>query len=115
MIAVATSLLQRALKVGALPTTKTEWLGFTIGLVIGLVLDFVGWWAFWPASFDRYVTAPARRLLSTGNTSGDGQGDDDPDGGGFAMWVWCPTCDTYVVDTEQCCRCCDAYDAKAAA
>jgi hypothetical protein len=115
MIATATALLQRALNVGVLPTTKTQWLAFTIGFAIGIILDFVGWWSLWPTSFDRCVTVPARRLLTNTSAGNEDQGDDDdPDPGGFAMWVWCPTCDTYRADTEECCRC-DAYDEKAAA
>jgi hypothetical protein len=106
MIAVATSLLQRALETGVLPTTKTEWVAFTISFVIGVALDFVGWWAFWPASFDRYVTRPVRRLLAAHTTDDDGQGDDDPDGGGFAMWAWCPVCASYRLNEDEPCPYC---------
>jgi hypothetical protein len=107
MIAVATSLLQRALSVGVLPTTKTEWVAFTVGFVIGIVLDFAGWWAIWPTSFDRWVVGPLRQLI--GASPSVDNGGTDPDGGGIAMWVWCSKCDTYLLDPNECCTCCDAY------
>jgi hypothetical protein len=107
MIAVTTALFQRALKVGVYPTTKTEWVAFTAGLLLGIALDFVGWWVLSPASFHRYLTVPARRLVTARSHSGEGQGDndDDPDGGGCAMWAWCPVCDSYRLDGHELCPC----------
>jgi hypothetical protein len=93
----------------ALPADPIGWAGFTLGVVLGLVVDVAAWWALAPASFHRHITA---RLHAGRRLELEDQGDDDtdPDDDGPAMWAWCPVCDTYRLDPNECCICCEAYD-----